>query len=73
MLSGGQQIAVKRLSKDSRQVMEEFENEVKLISKLQHSNLVRLEGFCIQGEDMMLIYEYMHNGNLEAFLFGKHH
>ncbi|XP_020593901.1 G-type lectin S-receptor-like serine/threonine-protein kinase B120 [Phalaenopsis equestris] len=71
ILPGGQQIAVKRLSESSRQGMEEFKNEVKLISKLQHSSLVRLEGFCIHGEEMMLIYEYMDNGSLEDFLFGS--
>ncbi|KAK2989553.1 hypothetical protein RJ640_001836, partial [Escallonia rubra] len=70
LLLDGTVIAVKQLSSKSKQGSREFVNEIGMISGLQHPNLVRLYGCCIEGKQLLLVYEYMENNSLAHSLFG---
>lgn len=71
VLLDGTIIAVKQLSSKSKQGNREFVNEIGTISALQHPNLVKLHGCCIEGKHLLLVYEYMENNSLAHSLFGK--
>lgn len=69
VLSDGQEIAVKRLLRNSAQGDPEFKNEILILAKLRHRNLVRLLGFCLQEKEMILVYEFVANRSLDNFIF----
>ncbi|XP_062096252.1 probable LRR receptor-like serine/threonine-protein kinase At1g53440 [Humulus lupulus] len=71
VLLDGTTIAVKQLSSKSKQGNCEFINEIGMISALQHPNLVKLHGCCIEGKKLLLVYEYMENNSLANSLFGN--
>ncbi|CAM8951281.1 unnamed protein product [Rhodiola kirilowii] len=67
-LPNSTKVAVKRLSGDCSQMEREFQAEVEALSRAQHKNLVSLQGYCIHGNDRLLIYSYMENGSLDYWL-----
>ncbi|CAN4080691.1 unnamed protein product [Withania somnifera] len=65
------EIAVKKISHESRQGMKEFVSEIVSIGRIQHRNIVTLLGYCRRKGELLLIYEYMSNGSLEKYLFDE--
>lgn len=71
VLNGNKEIAVKRVSKNSSQGKQEFIAEVTTIGSLHHKNLVKLIGWCYEGRELLLVYEFMPKGSLDRYLFGN--
>lgn len=69
--TNGKSVAVKRLIFNTRQWVDEFFNEVNLISSIEHKNLVKLLGCSIEGPESLLVYEYVPNKSLDQFIFGN--
>lgn len=68
-LDDGREVAVKKLSHSSRQGKKEFENEARLLARVQHRNVVNLLGYCVHGAEKLLVYEYVTNESLDKLLF----
>ncbi|WOL02331.1 putative serine/threonine-protein kinase [Canna indica] len=70
VMEDGTEIAAKNLLNNKGQAETEFKGEVEAIGRVRHKNLVRLLGYCAEGAHRILVYEYLHNGNLEKWLHG---
>ncbi|KAI3695255.1 hypothetical protein L1987_78249 [Smallanthus sonchifolius] len=73
ILKDGSVVAIKVLSADSRQGLREFLNEITVISYIQHENLVKLHGYCVEGDHRILVYGYLKNSSLDQTLLGDGH
>ncbi|XP_021909452.1 putative cysteine-rich receptor-like protein kinase 20, partial [Carica papaya] len=71
LMPNGQEVAVKKLPKGLREGLREFRNDMKILVEIQHKNFVTFLGYCEEGPEMMLVYEYLPNNSLEFFLFDK--
>lgn len=69
-LAGNREVAVKVSDANSRQGVNEFNNEVQLLSRVHHKNLVSLVGYCLEGKNQMLVYEFLHRGTVREHLYG---
>lgn len=70
-LNDGREIAVKKLSRGSNQGKTQFVNEAKLLTRVQHRNVVNLFGYCTHGREKLLVYEYVPRESLDKFLFSE--
>ncbi|PKU80155.1 cysteine-rich receptor-like protein kinase 2 [Dendrobium catenatum] len=73
VLSDGKEVAVKQLFLNTRQWIEQFFNEVDLVNKVRHKNLVKLLGCSLDGSESLLVYEYYKNRSLDQFIFDESH
>ncbi|CAN1289460.1 Probable serine/threonine-protein kinase PIX13 [Linum perenne] len=67
----GTVVAVKKLNSESLQGLEEWQSEINFLGRLSHPNLVRLLGYCLEDNELLLVYEFMQKGSLENHLFGR--
>ncbi|KAM0063387.1 putative protein kinase RLK-Pelle-DLSV family [Helianthus debilis subsp. tardiflorus] len=72
-LKDGLLVAIKVLSASSSQGLKEFLTEITVISDIQHENLVKLHGYCVDGDHRILVYGYLKNGSLDHTLLGSGH
>ena len=71
LLKDGKVAAIKVLSAESRQGVKEFLTEINVISEIEHENLVKLYGCCVEGDHRILVYNYLENNSLAQTLLGK--
>ncbi|KAK6789104.1 hypothetical protein RDI58_012903 [Solanum bulbocastanum] len=71
VLCDGTKVALKRGKRNSRHGIEQFRTEIEMLSQFRHPHLVSLMGYCDENNEMILIYEYMENGNLRSHLYGS--